>query len=307
MDDRYYWLKLHRDFFKNHKIAIIEGMRNGKDYILFYLKLLCESIDHEGRLRFSDRIPYNEDMLASLTKTDIDIVRSAIKVFVETELMEILDDGTMYMTEVQKMIGSQANNANARRQASFRERQKQKQLQSVEISPKSVTKSNGVVTDSVTNDNEENRDKENRNITSSSKDSEVKKNQASKRPDPTPYKEIVDLYYELCPTMSKARPIVALSDQIKSNMKARWREYNCDIELFKTMFRNAEASDFLNCRIENGYQGSFGFLMQKQKFSKAINGEYNDEHNEFIKGTNKKMSLVADGSNPSKYTKTEWD
>lgn len=65
----FYWLKLKRDFFKRHDIQIIESMPNGKDYILFYLKLLCESVDHEGNLRFSDQIPYNEQMLSTITNT----------------------------------------------------------------------------------------------------------------------------------------------------------------------------------------------------------------------------------------------
>ena len=40
---KYFWLKLDKDFFKRHDIRIVESMPNGKDYILFYLKLLCES------------------------------------------------------------------------------------------------------------------------------------------------------------------------------------------------------------------------------------------------------------------------
>ena len=124
-DGKYYWLKLKRDFFKRHDIRIIESMPNGKDYILFYLKLLCESVDHEGNLRFSEQIPYNEDMLATITNTNVDVVRSAIKVFTELQMMEILDDGTVFMTEVQKMIGSHADNDNANRQRRFRERKKE--------------------------------------------------------------------------------------------------------------------------------------------------------------------------------------
>jgi hypothetical protein len=40
-------------------------------------------------------------------------------------MMEVLDDGTYFMNEVQKMIGSAANNDNANRQRKFRESQKQ--------------------------------------------------------------------------------------------------------------------------------------------------------------------------------------
>lgn len=106
-DKKYYWLKLKRDFFKRHDIQIIEDMHNGKDYILFYVKLLCESVDHNGELRFNEEIPYNDEMLATITRTNVDIVRSAIKIFTKLQMMEMLDDGTIYMREVQKMLGSE--------------------------------------------------------------------------------------------------------------------------------------------------------------------------------------------------------
>lgn len=113
---KYYWLKLDKDFFKRHDITIIESMPNGKDYILFYLKLLCESTSHEGYLRFSPTIPYNVEMLASLTKTNIDVVRSAIKIFTELGMMAFLDDGTLYLEAVQKMIGSETQGAIRKRE-----------------------------------------------------------------------------------------------------------------------------------------------------------------------------------------------
>ena len=124
-DKKYYWLKLKRDFFKRHDIRIIEEMPNGKEYLLFYLKLLVESIDHEGELRFSDTVPYNEQMLSVITNTNIDVVRSAMKLFIELKMMDVLDDQTIYMAEVNNMIGSAADNDNANRQRRFRERQKQ--------------------------------------------------------------------------------------------------------------------------------------------------------------------------------------
>lgn len=112
---KFYWLKLKRDFFKRHDIRIIEEMPNGKDYVLFYLKLLLESIDHEGSLRFSDTIPYNEQMLSVITNTNVDIVRSAMKIFTELKMMEILEDETIYMAEVTNMIGSETKWAEYKR------------------------------------------------------------------------------------------------------------------------------------------------------------------------------------------------
>ena len=113
---KYYWLKLKRDFFKRHDIRIVEAMPNGKDYILFYLKLLLESIDHEGTLRFSETIPYNEHMLSVVTNTNIDTVKSAMKLFIELNMMTVFDDQTIYMNEVDKLIGSETEWAKKKRE-----------------------------------------------------------------------------------------------------------------------------------------------------------------------------------------------
>ena len=130
---KFYWLKLKRDFFKRHDIRIIEAMPNGKDYILFYLKLLLESIDHEGELRFSDAIPYNEQMLSVITDTNIDIVRAAMKLFVDLKMLEIMDDQTIYMMEVEKLIGSETKWAEKKRV------QRQKEDNVPKLSPKCPT------------------------------------------------------------------------------------------------------------------------------------------------------------------------
>lgn len=114
-EKKYYWLKLKRDFFKRHDIRIIEEMPNGKEYILFYLKLLLESIDHEGNLRFSDTIPYNEQMLSVITNTNIDVVRSAMDMFRKLNMIEVFDDQTIYMAEVDKLIGSETKWAEKKR------------------------------------------------------------------------------------------------------------------------------------------------------------------------------------------------
>lgn len=151
-EKKYFWLKLKRDFFKRHDIQIIEGMPNGKDYILFYLKLLCESVDHEGNLRFSEEIPYNESMLATITNTNVDIVRSAIKAFEQLHMIEILDDGTYFMNECKKVIGCECESAERVRN----HREKQKTLQCNEA----VTNCNENVTLEIDIDIEKDKKKE---------------------------------------------------------------------------------------------------------------------------------------------------
>ncbi len=113
--ERYYWLKLKRDFFKRHDIRVIEDMPNGKEYVLFYLKLMVEAIDHEGALRFSDTIPYSESMLSSVTNTNVDIVRSALRLFMELGMVELLNDETLFLNEVAKLLDCETGSARQKR------------------------------------------------------------------------------------------------------------------------------------------------------------------------------------------------
>ena len=123
MAKKYYWLKLKKDFFKRHDIRIIEEMPNGKEYVLLYLKLLVESISHEGCLRFSDTIPYNEQMISTITNTNIDIVRTAMKIFEQLHMIELLDDETIYMAEVNNLVGAETEWA--RKKRIYRKKQEQ--------------------------------------------------------------------------------------------------------------------------------------------------------------------------------------
>ena len=145
-EKKYYWLKLKRDFFKRHDIRIIEAMPNGKDYILFYLKMLLESIDHEGKLRFSDTIPYNEQMLSVITNTNIDVVRSAMEMFKDLQMIDVYDDKTIYMADVEKLIGSETSVAERVRK--HRENQKLLQCNT------DVTLGNEIVTQSKSKEKE---------------------------------------------------------------------------------------------------------------------------------------------------------
>lgn len=113
---KYYWLKLKEDFFERDEIKIIESQKNGKDYINFYLKLLLKSLKTEGTLRFKDTIPYNLEMLSTITNCNIDTVNTAINTFISLGLMEKWEDGTYFMMEVQNMVGSETTWAEKKRE-----------------------------------------------------------------------------------------------------------------------------------------------------------------------------------------------
>lgn len=144
-EKRFYWLKLQKDFFKRHDIKYIQTLPDGYLIAFFYLKLMVESVDHDGELRFSPEIPYTEAMLASVTDTPIEIVTEGLKTLKELGMVIIDENGTISIPKVIKMIGSASDTDGARRVRRYRE--KQQSLQNVTSALQNVT-------DTVTKDNE---------------------------------------------------------------------------------------------------------------------------------------------------------
>lgn len=244
---KYYWLKLKRDFFKRHDIRIIEEMPNGKDYILFYLKLLLESIDHEGELRFSETIPYNEQMLSVITNTNIDIVKAAMSIFTELGMVEVYDDMTIYMNEVQKLIGSETADAERKRKA----RKAQKLL------PK--TDESGQMADNVQKCPPEKE-----------KEKEIYK-ELEKREREKSQKEITDLFNSLCPSLTQ---IKYLSEDTTAIIEKQLEKYTLDD--FKLLFQKAEASEFLKGNNERKWAATFEWLIEDQNMAKVLNGNFDN-------------------------------
>ena len=111
---RYYWLKLPENFYDDDTIQWIEDQENGAAYVNFYLKLLLKSLSDDGRLiRYVGQrlMPYDVKSLARLTNTDTDTVRVALELFVNIGLVERLETGELYMSQIDEMIGSETQAA----------------------------------------------------------------------------------------------------------------------------------------------------------------------------------------------------
>nr|WP_293994107.1 phage replisome organizer N-terminal domain-containing protein [uncultured Fusobacterium sp.] len=114
MAKRYYWLKLQKDFFKRPDIKIIESQPDGILYCYFYMKLLLESLEMQGVLRYND-VPLDVNMLSALTNTSPSVVKSAIDIFLKMNMIEILDDGALFLSEVALLLDSETEDARRKR------------------------------------------------------------------------------------------------------------------------------------------------------------------------------------------------
>jgi len=110
---------------------------------------------------------------------------------------------------------------------------------------------------------------------------ETEEQNASKgRAKAVPYNEIVDLYNELCPSLPSVKQ---LTDKRKRMLKTLWKFVEGDIEQIKTVFENAEESEFLSGRNEKWTGCNFDWLINTNNFVKVLEGIYNDKRSENVR------------------------
>lgn len=112
---KYYYLKLKEGFFESEEIKILESMKDGYIYSNILLKLYLRSLRNEGRLMYRNVIPYTPEVLAILVGHQVGTVEKALEVFRKLELIEILDNGAIYMMDIQNFIGQSSTEADRQR------------------------------------------------------------------------------------------------------------------------------------------------------------------------------------------------
>lgn len=108
---KYYYLKVKDNFFDSDAMIILESLPDGYLYSNILLKLYLRSLKEEGKLMFNNRIPYSSTMLAQVTRHSVGVVEKALNIFKELELVEILDNGAIYMSDIQNFIGESSTEA----------------------------------------------------------------------------------------------------------------------------------------------------------------------------------------------------
>ena len=63
------------------------------------------SLKSNGILLLGDHFPYTLQTIATCARHQIGTVERALKVFLQLGLIEILTDGTYYMTDIQLLVG----------------------------------------------------------------------------------------------------------------------------------------------------------------------------------------------------------
>lgn len=253
-DKKYYYMRLKEDFFDNNDaVKILESMQDGYLYSNILLKLYLKSLKFNGRLMYNDRIPYNATVLATLTNHSVGVVEKALHNFENLGLIEVLDNGAIYMLDIQNYIGKSSTEADRKREYRARIEQEKKLL--------TIGQTYGQM--SGQNSPEIEREIEREIETEIEKEIE---------PQKTNYQLIADLYNDTCVSFPR---LITLSDKRKKAIKARLRVYTVDD--FKTLFAKAEASSFLKGSNDRNWSASFDWLIKDGNMAKVLEGNYDDK------------------------------
>ena len=119
---KYYYLKLKESYFDDDAIVLLESMPDGILYSNILLKLYLKSLKNGGKLQLDEHIPYTAQMIATLTRQQIGTVERALEIFRQLGLVEQLDSGAFYMTDIELMIGQSSTEAERKRAARLENR-----------------------------------------------------------------------------------------------------------------------------------------------------------------------------------------
>lgn len=246
-NQKYYYMRLKEDFFdSNDAVKIMESMPDGYLYSNILLKLYLKSLKCNGRLMYQDRIPYNAGVLATLTNHSVGVVEKALSVFEDLGLIEILDNGAIYMLDIQNYIGKSSTEADRKRAYRLQIESEKKLL---------LGQMSGQMSDKSTPEIEKEIEI----------DIDIETEKVS-------CQQIADLYNDTCVSFPRLK---TLSDTRKKAIKARLRVYS--LEDFKTLFTKAEASDFLKGSNERNWSASFDWLIKDSNMAKVLEGNYDNK------------------------------
>lgn len=114
---KYYYLKLKESYFDEDAIVLLESMQDGVLYSNILLKLYLKSLKNGGKLQLDENIPYTAQMIATITRQQVGTVERALQIFMKLGLVEPLQNGALYMSNIELLIGQSSTEGERKRRA----------------------------------------------------------------------------------------------------------------------------------------------------------------------------------------------
>lgn len=127
---RYYWLKLHEEFFTQSVMKFIRKLPDGEKITIIYLKLLLVSLRTDGFIFLEGLFPTIEEEIALNLDEELMSVQFSLRALEQANLLERgSGEWDLRMTRLPEMVGSESNSAVKMR------RKRERQLLAQKTSP----------------------------------------------------------------------------------------------------------------------------------------------------------------------------
>ena len=127
---KYYFLKLKEDFFEQDTIVLLESLKDGGLYSNILMKMYLKSLQFNGFLKVNEHLSLTTEMIATLTRHEVGTVERAVKIFLELGLAETTETGTIYMSQIETLVGKSSTEGERKKLSRLRkEREKSIPLQ----------------------------------------------------------------------------------------------------------------------------------------------------------------------------------
>lgn len=113
---RFYYLKMRFDFFERPEIMMIMSMEHGPAIITLFIQMIGKAANRSGYLKFSDSEPYTADIISIVFRTTKEVATAALVALQRFHLIDILDDKTIVILNINDFVGSETVWAEKKRQ-----------------------------------------------------------------------------------------------------------------------------------------------------------------------------------------------
>ena len=280
------WIKITTDIFDDEKVLMIESMPSSDGIIVIWFKLLvlAGKQNNGGVFIMNNRIAYTDEMLASIFRRDVNLVRLALRTFEQFGMIEIVDN----VITIPNWNKHQTLDAYEKKKERDRIYQAERRAAQRALIEKSSDASTDVPPDHQTTSSSDvavsERDKEIEeeidNSSSSLRSEELVAPETAATPqqegiERIPYAKVQKLYNDICPKMTKC---TVMSEARKKAIKARFGS-GYKLEDFEHLFTLAAQSTFLNGGNKRNFMANFDWLVRDANMAKVLDGNYADRPN----------------------------
>lgn len=261
------WIKIVVDIFDDEKIQLIESLPDGDSLLICWFKLLCLAgkMNNSGVMFLADKLPYTDEMLATIFRRPLQTVRLALSTFEQFGMVEIINGvitipnwGKHQQLDEMEKIKEQ----NRLRQKKWYD--KQKLL--TDSSEKPNVRSNANLTQPNATDIEVD------------KDLEVEKDNSSTA--------VMEKWNAL-----GFNSIRNLEGERKKLLNARIKEHG--LEAVYEAIERVKASDFLKGQNKSGWTITFDWFIRPRNFQKVLEGNYDNRSENHASASNNRSTETS--------------